>query len=162
MIIGARGAVFVPEGYRRGPVRVPAPRQVAVLPSCHRRQNLRIAAFQENKQVRSPQLQAASAADRPRVRARCEEQEALARARARAPMADRNRRRPRQHCRDAQASAAQAAQERTPGTASMQWFQLPPKVYFKPGSLETALGDLRGKRVRTAVGRPRAAAPSGD
>ena len=31
---------------------------------------------------------------------------------------------------------------------NMLWIQLPPKVYFKPGCLEVALRDLKGKQVR--------------
>lgn len=29
---------------------------------------------------------------------------------------------------------------------NMLWFRVPQKVYFKPGCLETALGDIRGKK----------------
>lgn len=31
---------------------------------------------------------------------------------------------------------------------NMLWFRIPPKVYFKPGSLSFALKELKGKKTR--------------
>ena len=50
--------------------------------------------------------------------------------------------------RAASTAAAAAAPQIKSGIErreNMLWFRVPPKIYFKAGCLETALGDLKGK-----------------